>query len=236
MAIRGVALEVVVPERGVVPRANAGRPICRSPRRSRQYPSATIPASPRRFASVANSSPNTARSPPFVAITSTSPGLASASAVITGRWSSVGDDRERRPGHPDVGDHRMERGIDDGQRLVGVRERRDVDREQPVDELHGGRAWQIDREATVASPGYRRWLIPPAALAVHLSIGQVYAFSVFKEPLVEHFDTAAAGFVGLLSLCNMSGRIVSGRFTRDERAPARRSPAAAAVAKEGSHR
>ncbi len=37
--------------------------------------------------------------------------------------------------------------------------------------------------------GYARWLIPPAALAVHLSIGQVYAFSVFKKPLVAHFDT-----------------------------------------------
>ena len=47
----------------------------------------------------------------------------------------------------------------------------------------------LDRERTVAPPDYRRWLIPPAALAVHLSIGQVYAFSVFKEPLVEHFDT-----------------------------------------------
>ena len=47
----------------------------------------------------------------------------------------------------------------------------------------------LDRERTIAPPGYRRWLIPPAALAVHLSIGQVYAFSVFKEPLVEHFDT-----------------------------------------------
>ncbi len=47
----------------------------------------------------------------------------------------------------------------------------------------------LDRDRTVAPPGYRRWLIPPAALAVHLSIGQVYAFSVFKEPLVEHFDT-----------------------------------------------
>jgi hypothetical protein len=46
----------------------------------------------------------------------------------------------------------------------------------------------LDRERTVASPGYRRWLIPPAALAVHLSIGQVYAFSVFKEPLVAHVD------------------------------------------------
>ncbi|MDA0182964.1 OFA family MFS transporter [Solirubrobacter phytolaccae] len=47
----------------------------------------------------------------------------------------------------------------------------------------------LDRERTVAPASYRRWLIPPAALAVHLSIGQVYAFSVFKEPLVEHFDT-----------------------------------------------
>ena len=47
----------------------------------------------------------------------------------------------------------------------------------------------LDRERTVAPANYRRWLIPPAALAVHLSIGQVYAFSVFKEPLVEHFDT-----------------------------------------------
>src|ERR1700712_1037237 len=41
----------------------------------------------------------------------------------------------------------------------------------------------FDRERTVAGLGYNRWLIPPAALAVHLSIGQVYAFSVFKLPL-----------------------------------------------------
>ena len=41
----------------------------------------------------------------------------------------------------------------------------------------------FDRERTVAGPGFTRWLVPPAALAVHLSIGQVYAFSVFKLPL-----------------------------------------------------
>ena len=41
----------------------------------------------------------------------------------------------------------------------------------------------LSRERTVARPGYNRWLVPPAALAVHLSIGQVYAFSVFKLPL-----------------------------------------------------
>ncbi len=48
----------------------------------------------------------------------------------------------------------------------------------------------LDRERSVAPTGYNRWLIPPAALAVHLSIGQVYAFSVFKNPLVDHFGTS----------------------------------------------
>src|SRR5512146_696561 len=41
----------------------------------------------------------------------------------------------------------------------------------------------LDREHSIAKPGYNRWLVPPAALAIHLSIGQVYAFSVFKIPL-----------------------------------------------------
>lgn len=48
----------------------------------------------------------------------------------------------------------------------------------------------LDRERTVAPPGYSRWLIPPAALAVHLSIGQVYAFSVFNKPLQASFGLA----------------------------------------------
>jgi MFS family permease len=47
----------------------------------------------------------------------------------------------------------------------------------------------LDRERTVAPRGYSRWLIPPAALAVHLSIGEIYAFSVFKVPLKDHFGT-----------------------------------------------
>ena len=48
----------------------------------------------------------------------------------------------------------------------------------------------LQREATVAPPGFNRWLIPPAALAVHLCIGQVYATSVYKNALVAHFDTS----------------------------------------------
>ena len=41
-----------------------------------------------------------------------------------------------------------------------------------------------------APPGYNRWLIPPAALAVHLCIGQAYATSVYKTSMVAHFETS----------------------------------------------
>lgn len=41
----------------------------------------------------------------------------------------------------------------------------------------------LDRAATVAPPGFNRWLVPPAAIAVHMCIGQVYGFSVFNKPL-----------------------------------------------------
>jgi MFS family permease len=41
----------------------------------------------------------------------------------------------------------------------------------------------LDREYSVANEQYSRWLVPPAALAIHLSIGQAYAFSVFNLPL-----------------------------------------------------
>ncbi|RKT82876.1 Major Facilitator Superfamily protein [Saccharopolyspora antimicrobica] len=46
----------------------------------------------------------------------------------------------------------------------------------------------------VAPEGWNRWLVPPAALAVHLAIGQVYAWSVFKPPL-----EGALGLSGTLS-------------------------------------
>ncbi len=48
----------------------------------------------------------------------------------------------------------------------------------------------LDRDRSVAPPGFSRWLVPPAALAVHLSIGQVHAFSVFKMPLVKLFGSS----------------------------------------------
>src|SRR6187431_3336375 len=41
----------------------------------------------------------------------------------------------------------------------------------------------LDRSHSIADANYSRWLVPPAALAVHLSIGQAYALSVFNLPL-----------------------------------------------------
>src|SRR5579871_5423566 len=41
----------------------------------------------------------------------------------------------------------------------------------------------LDKERTFAGPGFNRWLVPPAALAIHLCIGMAYGFSVFWLPL-----------------------------------------------------
>lgn len=41
----------------------------------------------------------------------------------------------------------------------------------------------LSRERIVAHPGFNRWLVPPAALAIHLCIGMAYGFSVFWLPL-----------------------------------------------------
>src|SRR5579859_6963432 len=41
----------------------------------------------------------------------------------------------------------------------------------------------LDRNSTIARPGFNRWLVPPAALAIHLCIGMAYGLSVFWLPL-----------------------------------------------------
>ena len=41
----------------------------------------------------------------------------------------------------------------------------------------------FSKQRITASQGYNRWMVPPAALSVHLCIGQAYAFSVFNDPL-----------------------------------------------------
>ena len=56
----------------------------------------------------------------------------------------------------------------------------------------------LDREHSVAPPGFSRWLIPPAALSVHLCIGQVYATSVYKNSLIAHFNVSQTA-IGIMS-------------------------------------
>lgn len=46
----------------------------------------------------------------------------------------------------------------------------------------------LSREAIIAPVEFNRWLMPAAALAIHLCIGQVYALSVFKNPFITRFD------------------------------------------------
>jgi MFS family permease len=43
----------------------------------------------------------------------------------------------------------------------------------------------LDRSHSIAKPGFNRWMVPPAALCVHLCIGQAYAFSVFNLPMTK---------------------------------------------------
>ncbi|MGH3687040.1 MAG: OFA family MFS transporter [Pseudonocardiaceae bacterium] len=52
----------------------------------------------------------------------------------------------------------------------------------------------LERSRIVAPPGWSRWLVPPAALSIHLTIGQAYAWSVFKKPL-----EASLGISGVAS-------------------------------------
>jgi MFS family permease len=49
--------------------------------------------------------------------------------------------------------------------------------------MTGAGAGILDREHTIAKAGFNRWLVPPAALCIHLCIGMAYGFSVFWVPL-----------------------------------------------------
>ncbi len=60
----------------------------------------------------------------------------------------------------------------------------------------------LDRERTIAGPRFNRWLVPPAALAIHLCIGMAYGFSVFWLPmtrLVPNANAAACAHQGFFA-------------------------------------
>lgn len=49
--------------------------------------------------------------------------------------------------------------------------------------MSSSRGGLLDKSRIVAEPGFNRWLVPPAALCIHLCIGMAYGFSVFWLPL-----------------------------------------------------
>src|SRR6187399_2590155 len=70
------------------------------------------------------------------------------------------------------------------------------------------------KERTVAGPAFSRWLVPPAALAIHLCIGMAYGFSVFWLPLSKAVGISAAvacgpdvGLLGELFASNCDWKI-----------------------------
>ncbi|TCQ06706.1 MFS transporter [Rhizobium sp. PP-F2F-G36] len=58
----------------------------------------------------------------------------------------------------------------------------------------------LDRERIIAKPGFNRWLVPPAALAIHLCIGMAYGFSVFWLPLSKAIGISAPAACADLTL------------------------------------
>lgn len=53
----------------------------------------------------------------------------------------------------------------------------------------------LSRERIIAQPGFNRWKVPPASIAIHLCIGSVYAWSIYNPPLTRLFGvvTPASG-------------------------------------------
>lgn len=49
----------------------------------------------------------------------------------------------------------------------------------------------LHKRNTIALPGFSRWLVPPAALSIHLCIGMAYGFSVFWLPLTKSLGVTA---------------------------------------------
>ncbi|MEZ5758838.1 MAG: OFA family MFS transporter [Emcibacteraceae bacterium] len=60
----------------------------------------------------------------------------------------------------------------------------------------------LERQHIIAGPNFNRWLVPPAALAIHLCIGMAYGFSVFWLPMsmqIDYPDMAACRDIGFFT-------------------------------------
>src|SRR6201996_464021 len=66
----------------------------------------------------------------------------------------------------------------------------------------GGSPGLLARQRTIAGPRFNRWLVPPAALAIHLCIGMAFGFSVFWLPMTKLLaggDAAACANLGFFA-------------------------------------
>ncbi|KPF93120.1 MFS transporter, partial [Rhodopseudomonas sp. AAP120] len=66
--------------------------------------------------------------------------------------------------------------------------------------LSGVRPGLLDRERIIATAGFNRWLVPPAALCIHLCIGMAYGFSVFWLPLSRAVGLSAPKVCGDMTI------------------------------------
>ncbi len=100
----------------------------------------------------------------------------------------------------------------------------------------------FDKSNSIAPPGFNRWLVPPAALSIHLCIGQIYAYSVFNKPLTQLLGISApapgdwtlveVGHIFSIALfCLGASAAVFGRWL--ERAGPRRAMMASAICFSG---
>jgi MFS family permease len=51
---------------------------------------------------------------------------------------------------------------------------------------------RLHKDQIVAPPGFNRWRVPPASIAIHLCIGSVYAWSIFNPPLLKTLGVVGA--------------------------------------------
>ena len=60
---------------------------------------------------------------------------------------------------------------------------------------NGGIFSFLMKDKIIAKPGFNRWLVPPASIAIHLCIGSVYAWSIFNPALIKELGvvTSSAG-------------------------------------------
>ncbi|GAC1630375.1 MAG: OFA family MFS transporter [Nevskia sp.] len=78
----------------------------------------------------------------------------------------------------------------------------------------------FSKERTVAGPGFNRWLVPPAALAIHLCIGMAYGFSVFWLPMSKALGItkpidcpAGMGLLGQLVTTSCDWKVTTANLT-----------------------